>query len=103
MIVSLIAERNGRHAMVVVGVDLPCGLVWLNDPACGEARRVAAGDSQKQFDALASPDAFRRATMDVDGSQLRRAQGPALAAGVLLVFLPVMAARAREPAAPGSR
>jgi len=41
--------------------------------------------------------------MNVAGSQLRRAWGPALAAGVLLVFLPVMAARAREPAGPGSR
>jgi ABC-type bacteriocin/lantibiotic exporter with double-glycine peptidase domain len=51
IIVSLVAGRNGRHAMVVVGVDPASGQVWLNDPASGEARRMAAGDFQKQFDA----------------------------------------------------
>jgi len=51
VIVSLLAARNGRHAMVLVGVDSAGRQVWLNDPASGEARRMAAEDFRKQFDA----------------------------------------------------
>jgi ABC-type bacteriocin/lantibiotic exporter with double-glycine peptidase domain len=51
VIVSFVAARSGRHAMVLVGVDPASRQVWLNDPASGEARRMAAEDFQKQFDA----------------------------------------------------
>jgi ABC-type bacteriocin/lantibiotic exporter with double-glycine peptidase domain len=51
IIVSLLAGRDGRHAMVLVGVDPAGRQVWLNDPASGEARRMAAEDFRKRFDA----------------------------------------------------
>jgi len=51
IIVSLLAARNGRHAMVLVGVDPAGRQVWLNDPASGAARHMAVDDFQKQFDA----------------------------------------------------
>jgi ABC-type bacteriocin/lantibiotic exporter with double-glycine peptidase domain len=51
IIVSLLAGRKGRHAMVLIGVDPANRQVWLNDPASGEALPLATADFQRQFDA----------------------------------------------------
>lgn len=51
IIVSLLAGRDARHAMVLVGVDPLRREVWLNDPASGSARSMPAEDFRRQFDA----------------------------------------------------
>jgi len=49
VIVSL-PERGGRHAMVLVGYDLPAGKVWLNDPAAGERKAHAIDAFRRQWE-----------------------------------------------------
>ncbi len=48
LIVTLPEGGSSRHAMVLIGFDLPAGKVWLNDPAGGERKSQALSSFRKQ-------------------------------------------------------